>query len=109
MRTTLKLENHQLPTFKKALEEYDKKYSTLIDYFGIIGPQLDQLYKAIESAKDGEFIKLTPVVLTRVPEIDKPSTSFPSSITEVRFFKTYINSFVFLEEQQVKGSGQRLS
>ena len=86
MQTTLKLENHQLPSFKKALEEYDKKYNTLTDYFGIIGPQLDQLYKAIDSAKDGEFIRLTPVVLTRVPDIDKPSTSFPSSITEVRLF-----------------------
>jgi len=33
-----------LPTFKKALEEYDKKYTSLIDYFGIIGPQIDVVY-----------------------------------------------------------------
>ena len=83
-----------MPSFKKALEEYDKKYSTLIDYFGIIGPKIDQLYQAIEKAKTGESIKLTPVVLTRVPEIDKPSTSFSSSITEVRYTIIYLSTIV---------------
>jgi hypothetical protein len=39
------------PNFKKALEEYDKKYTTLIDYFGIIGPTMDQILRAIEAAK----------------------------------------------------------
>ena len=55
----------------------------MIDYFGIVGPQLDQIYEAIEQAKKEKAIKLTPVVLTRVPEIDKPSTSFPNNITDV--------------------------
>jgi hypothetical protein len=71
-----------LPTFKKALEEYDKKYTTLIDYFGVIGPPIDQIYSAIESAKHNDLLKLTPCVLSRVPEIDKPSIAFPSMITE---------------------------
>ena len=72
-----------LPSFKKALEDYDKKYNTLIDYFGVIGPPLDQLYGAIDSAKRNELLQLTPVVLTRVPDIDKPSIGFPSQITDV--------------------------
>jgi hypothetical protein len=46
-----RVSDHQLPTFKKALEEYDKKYTTLIDYFGILGPPIDQLYNAIDCAK----------------------------------------------------------
>lgn len=42
-----------LSSFKKALEEYDKKYATLIDYFGVIGPPLHEIYAAIEAAKKG--------------------------------------------------------
>lgn len=66
-----------MPTFKKALEEYDKKYPALIDYFGIIGPQLDQLYEAIEAAKNHELLSINLKVITRVPEIDKPGIAFP--------------------------------
>jgi hypothetical protein len=64
------------------LEEYDKKYTTLIDYFGVIGPPIDQLYSCIEGAKAGHLLKITPQVLSRVPEIDKPSIAFPGQITE---------------------------
>ena len=49
--TTSSLKDHPIPAFKKALEEYDKKYTTLIDYFGIIGPSIDHVYSMIEKAK----------------------------------------------------------
>jgi hypothetical protein len=75
--TTRSLLDSETAAFKKALEDYDRRYATLIDYFGIIGPSLDQLYGAIDSAKQGELLDLTPRVLTRVPEIDKPSIGFP--------------------------------
>ena len=44
------IQNIQI-SFKKALEDYDKTYTTLVDYFAIIGPQNGDLYKAIENAK----------------------------------------------------------
>lgn len=46
----MQLSENSTTTFKKALEEYDKKYITLIDYFGIIGPPINQIYGAIEAA-----------------------------------------------------------
>lgn len=67
------------------MEDYDKKYPTLIDYFGVIGPPMDQLYGAIDSAKRGELLDLNLRVLTRVPDIDKPSIGFPSQIADVSF------------------------
>lgn len=53
-----------------------------MDYFGVIGPTLDQLYHAIEAAKQGVMAPINPQVLSRVPDIDKPSIAFPSMITE---------------------------
>lgn len=82
--TKISDQQHQggAPNFKKALDEYDKKYTTLIDYFGIIGPTMDQILRAIEAAKNQEQIALVNQVLTRVPEIDKQSFAFSPQITE---------------------------
>jgi hypothetical protein len=92
------LDSHQVPNFKKALEEYDKKYTTLVDYLGIIGPTMDQILKAIESAKKEECVALVSQVLTRVPEIDKPSIAFSPQITE---FCGPINQRVLSEQELI--------
>lgn len=42
-----------LSRFKKALEEYDSKYTTLIDYFCLIGASQEDLNDAIFKAKLG--------------------------------------------------------
>lgn len=86
-----------LSSFKKALEEYDKKYATLIDYFGVIGPPIHEIYAAIEAAKNGQKTKLSPHVLTRVPEIDKPSISFPGQIADVCYI-IFIMGFSFAHQ-----------
>lgn len=91
-----------MPNFKKALEEYDKKYTTLIDYFGIIAPSLDQIYTAIDLAKSEEKIRLTSQVLTRVPEIDKPSIAFPAQISDVSLYSSLIVYYLVLHIRPLK-------
>jgi hypothetical protein len=43
---------------------------------------MDQILKAIESSKNKDCMTLVSQVLTRVPEIDKPSIAFSPQITE---------------------------
>lgn len=60
------------------LDEYDSKYTTLADYFCIIGASHEDTLRAIEQGKKDLKTKLDPTILTRVPEIDKPSIAFPN-------------------------------
>jgi hypothetical protein len=62
------------------------RYPTLIDYFGVISVDLDKLLETIRLVKCGELIPVNPKVITRIPEIDKPSVAFPGQITDVNRF-----------------------
>lgn len=64
------------------MTEYDNKYLTLVDYFCIIGASTKEIEGAIENAKNGQTTILDPVILSRCPEIDKPSIAFPNQVTE---------------------------
>ncbi len=60
------------------LDDYDSKYTTLVDYFCIIGASHEDTMRAIDNAKKDLKTKLDPAILTRTPEIDKPSIAFPN-------------------------------
>ena len=46
--------------FKKALEDYDKKYNTLVDYFCMVGANDEDLERAIQLAKEDKTTSFTP-------------------------------------------------
>ena len=60
---------------------------------------MDQILKAIESSKNEDCsMALVSQVLTRVPEIDKPSIAFSPQITE---FCGPINQRVMSEQELI--------
>lgn len=79
-------------SFKDALAEYDSKYSTLIDYVTLIGISTSEINEVIQAIKKGSMFKKlwTPSVLSKIPNIDKPSIAFPSTVTEVNIINIYI-------------------
>jgi len=70
-------------TLRKVLDEYDSKYTTLVDYFCLIGASTDDTLRAIQRAKQGQKARLEPEILSRTPSIDKPSIAFPNQVTDV--------------------------
>jgi hypothetical protein len=63
---------------KKYIDEFDSKYTTLIDYFTLMGVSNLDMETALLSAKKNHKASFIPRILSRTPHIDKPSVAFPS-------------------------------
>lgn len=79
-----------------------------MDYFCLIGASDEELQIAIQKAKKDEITFINPQILSRTPEIEKPSIAFPSQVTEVGNFN-YLNYHSFVSQINLEHAQQRIS